>query len=508
MKNSQLNRSNESGVCEIKHSDPMSQQIKYLNPQAVWEQFAAINQIPRASKKEEQIVKFIMDFAEALQLDTYRDKTGNVIIRKPATKGLENHKTTILQAHVDMVHQKNQDTVFDFENQGIQMFVDENWVRAEGTTLGADNGIGVAAIMAILASDTIAHPPIEALLTVDEETGMTGATGLDTGVLQGEILLNLDTEDDEEICIGSAGGIDITATKEYKQTAIPQHYIGYEIAVKGLQGGHSGMDINRGLGNANKIMNRVLYHINAATNMRLVELQGGSLRNAIPRESTAIVAVDPSASLSNLLEEIASLIKAEFKTTEPHLQLSASKLSSLPAEGMAEEDQQALINAVYAAPNGVYAMSPDFERLVLSSNNIAKVSVGSGHINIQCLTRSSSESSKSDLTNTIRAAFELAGCTITLSGEYPGWQPDPHSEILAVLAHIYKKQNNQEPNIMAVHAGLECGILGEKYPHLDKISFGPTILGAHSPDERASIASVQKFWSFLLEILKNIPEKT
>lgn len=485
----------------------MSQQIKHLNPQAVWEQFAAINQIPRASKKEEQIVKYITDFGKALQLDTYQDKTGNVIIRKPATRGLDNRKTIILQAHVDMVHQKNQDTVFDFENEGIQMFVDENWVRAKGTTLGADNGIGVAAILAILGSQDIAHPPIEALFTVDEETGMTGATGLDTDVLRGDILLNLDTEDDNEICIGSAGGVDITATREYEEIAIPQDYPVYEFTVKGLRGGHSGMDINRGLGNANKIMNRVLHYVNSQTAMHLIQIKGGSLRNAIPRESVATAAIAPSAPVTDLMNEVVPLIKNEFKTTEPNLQIEVKQVPSSSERGLSQEDQQDLLNALYVVPNGVYAMSPDFASLVLSSNNVASISLRDGRLNIKCLTRSSLESSKSDLTNAIRAAFELAGCIVEPSGSYPGWQPNPDSEILAVLDKIYQEQNQQKANIMAVHAGLECGILGEKYPHLDKISFGPTILGAHSPDERASIPSVQKFWSFLLEVLKNIPPK-
>lgn len=485
----------------------MSQEIEQLEPTALWKSFIAINKIPRASKKEDQIIKYILDFGRELKLETQKDSTGNVVIRKPATANMEDRKTVVLQAHVDMVHQKNKDTVFDFESEGIRMLIDGDWVRADGTTLGADNGIGVAAMMALLASDSIIHPAIEALFTVDEETGMTGATDLDTEILQGDILLNLDTEDDEEICIGSAGGTDIIATKSYTPVTIPQHFIGYEITVKGLCGGHSGMDINRGLGNANKIMNRILYHVNSQAQMHLAEIQGGSLRNAIPRESIATIAADPAASVSDLVQELAALIKAELRTTEPQLQISVNKLSYLPAKGMRADDQQALLNALYAAPNGVYTMSADFDGLVLSSNNIAIVSVIDGRVRIECLTRSSLESSESDLTNTIQAAFELAGCDVELSGYYPGWQPNPNSEILAVLAEAYEKQNKRGANIMAVHAGLECGVIGEKYPHLDKISFGPTIMGAHSPDERVSITSVQKFWSFLLEILQNIPVK-
>lgn|SRR5690606_18368915 len=486
----------------------MSQEIGRLEPSALWENFVALNQIPRASKKEEQVIAFIIDFGQKLNLETERDDTGNVVIRKAATKGLEDRKTVILQAHLDMVHQKNNDTTFDFDREAIQMQKDKDWVHANGTTLGADNGIGVAAIMAILAAEDIDHPAIEALFTVDEETGMTGATGLANEMLQGEILLNLDTENDEEICIGSAGGLDITVTKNYREMDIPSNFTCYEVSVRGLRGGHSGMDIHRGLGNANKIMNRILYHLNSHSPIHIIDLEGGSLRNAIPRESVVKIAIDPTdGSINNSIREIADTIRHELKTTEPSLQISINELSAGPTKAMGTEDQIALLNALYAAPNGVYAMSTDFDNLVLSSNNIAKVSVKEGHINIQCLTRSSMDSSKTDLANTIRATFELMGAEVEFSGSYPGWQPNSDSEILSVLARIYREQNDQAPNIMAVHAGLECGILGEKYPHLDKISFGPTILGAHSPDERVSITSVQKFWIFLLKVLENIPLK-
>lgn len=484
----------------------MSQEINKLEPTTLWKNFVAINQIPRASKKEEQIVAFISKFGKALNLETEQDSTGNIIIRKPATPGLENRKTVILQSHLDMVHQKNNDTQFDFGNEGIRMFIENDWVRAEGTTLGADNGIGVAAIMAILAAEDIAHPAIEALFTVDEETGMTGANELSATVLQGDILLNLDTEDDDEICIGSAGGLDITATKVYKQIEIPENYGSFKITVNGLTGGHSGMDINKGLGNANKIMNRVLHHLAIHSTIHISEITGGSLRNAIPRESVAILASNADyASLSQHLQDIATVIQAELKTKEPLLNIGISPHPTAVVLAMNSDDQNALLSALYTAHNGVYAMSADFQQLVLTSNNIAKTAVKNGQITIQCLARSSSDSSKTDLANSLRAAFELMDATVEFSGFYPGWLPNPDSEILAILTKIYEKQNGRPANTMAVHAGLECGVLGEKYPNLDKISFGPTILGAHSPDERVSISSVQKFWKFLVEILKNTP---
>lgn len=487
----------------------MSQEINHLEPTALWKNFINLNQIPRASKNEEKAIAFVMNFGRQLGLETEKDNTGNVIIRKPATIGLEDRKAVILQAHLDMVHQKNNDTTFNFDQQGIQMFIDDDWVRAHGTTLGADNGIGVAAMLAVLAADDIAHPKLEALFTVDEETGMTGATGLDKDKLQGEILLNLDTEDDEEICIGSAGGLDISTTKTYREVAVVPNTEIYHLSVKGLRGGHSGMDIHRGLANANKIMNRILYELNRQAEIQIINIQGGSLRNAIPRESVATIAITSSDenTVNDLVENISASLRHEFQTTEPSLQILAEKLPYRETKAMNADDQKQLLNALYAAPNGVYAMSADFDNLVLSSNNLAIVSVTNGTIDIQSLTRSSLDSSKTDLANTLRAAFELMGAKVEFSGSYPGWQPNPDSEILSVLAQIYKEQNNREANIMAVHAGLECGILGEKYPHLDKISFGPTILGAHSPDERVSIKSVQKFWAFLIEILKNIPLK-
>ena len=487
----------------------MSQEIRNLEPKALWNKFADLNAVPRPSKKEERVIAFMMEFGQKLGLPTVKDHVGNVIIKKPATPGMENRKTIVMQSHLDMVHQKNNDTNFDFDTQGIEMYVDGDWVRAKGTTLGADNGLGVATIMAILESTDIPHPAIEALFTIDEETGMTGAMGLQGGMLDGEILLNLDTEEDDEIDIGCAGGVDVTATRSYNEEETPEGSVGYTITVKGLKGGHSGMDIHKGLGNANKIMNRLLFDGFENFGLQISEISGGSLRNAIPRESVAkviIAAIYDEAFVFDM-QEIINEIKAEFKTMEPNLTIEIVKSDSTPAKVMDLGVQEGLLRAIYAAHNGVYRMSADMADLVETSNNIARVIVKDGEISIQNLTRSSVESSKFDLANALRSAYELFGCEVEFTGSYPGWTPNVKSEILDVLTSIYEKQNGAKPNVVACHAGLECGILGTNYPNMDMISFGPTIHGAHSPDERASISSAQKYWKFVLEILQNIPVK-
>ena len=492
----------------------MSQEIRNLEPKALWNKFADLNTVPRPSKKEERVIEFMKNFGNSLGLETFEDEIRNVIIRKPATAGMENRKAIVLQGHLDMVHQKNAETVFDFDTQGIDMYVDGDWVRAKGTTLGADNGLGVATIMAILESTAIPHPAIEALFTIDEETGMTGALNLKGGILQGQILLNLDTEEDDEIDIGCAGGIDVTATAEYDEEETPEGSVGYTITVKGLKGGHSGMDIHKGLGNANKIMNRLLFDGFDNFGLQIAEIKGGSLRNAIPRESQAkvIIAEVYDEAFVFDMQQIVNEIKVEFKTTEPNLEVVFEKLKTVPAKIMPSIAQFYFVRAMYTAHNGVYRMSADFDNLVETSNNIAKVVVGDGQLSIQCLTRSSVETSKFDLANALRSAFELMGCEVErkaleFSGSYPGWTPNSKSEILDVLVGIYEKQNHEKPKVVACHAGLECGILGTNYPDMDMISFGPTIHGAHSPDERASISSAQKFWKFVLEILATIPVK-
>jgi dipeptidase D len=486
----------------------MSQEIRLLEPKQLWNKFADLNAVPRPSKKEERVIAFMKDFGKNLGFETIEDEVGNVIIKKPATAGMENRKTIVMQSHLDMVHQKNATTVFDFNTQGIEMYVDGDWVRAKGTTLGADNGLGVATIMAILESTDIPHPAIEALFTIDEETGMTGAMGLKGGLLQGEILLNLDTEEDDEIDIGCAGGIDVTATRSYEEEDVPEDAVAYKISVKGLNGGHSGMDIHKGLGNANKIMNRLLFDGFENFGLQIAEIDGGSLRNAIPRESTATVVIAGMYDEAYVfdMQEIIGDIKTEFKTMEPNLVITIEK-TDLPSKIMDLGVQEGLVRALYAAHNGVYRMSPDMADLVETSNNIARVIVKNGAITIGCLTRSSVETSKMDLANALRSSFELMGCEVNFSGSYPGWTPNVNSPILDVLVDLYEKQNNEKPKVVACHAGLECGILGTNYPDMDMISFGPTIHGAHSPDERASISSAQKYWKFVLEILKNIPLK-
>ena len=484
----------------------MSNELRKLEPICLWNKFADLNAVPRPSKKEERIIEFIKAFGNSLGLETFEDQIRNVIIRKPATPGMENRKSIVLQSHLDMVHQKNNDTVFDFDVQGIEMFVDNDWIKAKGTTLGADNGIGVATIMAILESDTIPHPAIEALFTIDEETGMTGALNLKAGILKGSILLNLDTEQDDEIDIGCAGGIDVTAIGNYQMEELPADYSAWRISVKGLNGGHSGMDIHKGLGNANKIMNRLLYKGFELFGLAVSEINGGSLRNAIPRESESIITLPKNKinDFNTAFEQLIKDIKFELKTTEPTLQIGLQEVP-LPDLIMNSVSQIQLINAIYSVSNGVYRMSADIDNLVETSNNLARVIVKDGKIFIACLTRSSIESSKMDLAQALEANFKMANLQVSFSGSYPGWTPNVSSPILKVLTSVYEQLHQKKPKVVACHAGLECGILGKNYPNMDMISFGPTILGAHSPDERVSISSVQKYWRFVLEILKAIP---
>ncbi|MCI2227657.1 aminoacyl-histidine dipeptidase [Polaribacter sp. MSW13] len=486
----------------------MNSDIRNIEPKIVWNHFADLNAVPRPSKKEERVIQFMVDFGKKLNLKTEVDHVGNVIIKKPASSGMEDRKTIVMQGHLDMVHQKNADTDFDFDTEGIKMFIDGDWVKAKGTTLGADNGLGVAAIMAVLSSNEIAHPAIEALFTIDEETGMTGAMGLKAGVLEGEILLNLDTEEDDEIGMGCAGGVDITATRNYSEEEVPMNSTAFKISVTGLNGGHSGMDIIKGLGNANKIMNRLLFDGFANFGLRVSEINGGSLRNAIPRESFSIVTVDNVSKDAFLFETnlLVNNIKQEFLTLEPNLTIDLIEVPS-PKFVMDLGVQEGLTKSIYTALNGVYRMSPDIDGLVETSNNIARVIVKNGSIKIACLTRSSSETNKNDLANAIKSAFDLAGFDVEFSGEYPGWLPNINSEILRTVTNIYTTIFKETPNVAACHAGLECGILGQNYPEMDMVSFGPNIKGAHSPDERAQISSTQKFWKFLLEILKSIPKK-
>ena len=485
----------------------MSKEVRELEPKALWNHFSDLNAVPRPSKKEARVIQFIKEFGENLGLETFVDKIGNVIIRKPATKGMEDRTPIVMQSHLDMVHQKNNDTNFDFDSQGIDMYVDGDWVRARGTTLGADNGLGVASIMTILASSEIQHPPLEALFTIDEETGMTGAKELIDGYLKGKILLNLDTEDDDELTIGCAGGIDITAERKYEESSLSGDGKGLKITVKGLSGGHSGMDIHKGLGNANKILVRLLWGATRNFGARVVSIDGGGLRNAIPREATSTVWVpqDRIELLKTWLNEQIAILKAEFATTDPNLNVLEESVVT-PEKGLSQEDQGRMLACLYSCPNGIYRMSPDIQDLVQTSSNLARVICGEGSFTAMCLTRSAVDSEKMDMAEAIRAAFQQWDCQVTMDGAYPGWTPKPGAEIVQIMADLYRERFKEEPKVLACHAGLECGIIGEHYPEMEMISFGPNIKGAHSPDERTQISSVQKYWDFLLETLKRIPK--
>jgi len=485
----------------------MHKEIRNTEPTELWNHFADLNAIPRPSKKEERIVAFIVDFGKKLGLETQVDAIQNVLIKKPATKGFENKKTIVLQSHLDMVHQKNDATQFDFEREGIKMDITDGWIHALGTTLGADNGIGIAAIMALLSSTTLEHPAIEALFTVDEETGMTGAMELQPGFLSGEILLNLDTEDDDEISIGCAGGIDITGTTEYHEIQNSRE-VSFEISISGLNGGHSGMDIHKGLENANKLLNRVLLQLESDIDFNLVSFQGGNLRNAIPREAKVVISLDLSEveKFDNSFADIVTTLTKEFQIQEKNLKIAAVKIDH-PQLCMSPDFQKTLLHTIAAIHNGVFSMNAKIPELVETSNNLARITVGNGNVEIACLTRSFSESGKTNLVYSIQSVFELAGFNSKISGDYPGWEPNPNTEICSILQSTYKQLFNEEPNTMACHAGLECGILGTHYPAMEMISFGPTIRGAHSPDEKVNIKSTQKFWKFFLEILRRIPNK-
>ncbi len=477
---------------------------RQLEPKALWNNFEDLNAVPRPSKKEERIIAFVKSFGENLGLDTYVDPIGNVIIRKPATAGMEHCQTVILQTHIDMVHQKNADTDFDFDTMGIQSYIDGDWVKAKGTTLGADNGMGAAAAMTLLASKDVEHPALEALFTIDEETGMTGAFNLEQHILKGTILLNLDTEDDDEFSIGCAGGIDTNTTYSYTSVAVPSTDKAFAITVKGLKGGHSGMDIHLERGNANKIMNRLLYGTSKYT-LRIVEINGGSLRNAIPRESFATIVVSDEKYLDHF-NKVANEIKNEFALSDANLSISIEP-AQLPSTAMSIEDTEKITTALYAVFNSVYRMSSAIKGLVETSSSLARVIIKEGVFKTQSLQRSSVESSKIDVAHTVGAVFRLMGCTVEHTGSYPGWAPNPNSKVLGIMEKLYIQMYNENPKIKACHAGLECGILNERYPGLDMVSFGPTIRNPHSPDEMVNIASVQKFWQFLCAVLKKTPLK-
>ncbi len=477
-------------------------EIRSLSPESVWTHFAELNAIPRPSKREEKAAQMLVDFGHRLGLETIRDAFGNVIIKKPGTAGKTKRKPVILQAHIDMVHQKNEGTNFDFEQQGIEMWVDGDWVRAKGTTLGADNGLGVAAIMAVLSSSDLAHPPIEALFTLDEEAGMGGAKNLGKGLLKGKILLNLDTEEDHVFTIGCAGGLDTLIDWSYKEEPCPAQATGIKITLNGLKGGHSGMDIHTGRGNANKLMNRVLSAC-IKSGLRIGSIQGGSVRNAIPRESVAQVAVTKLSLFEKTFQTIVAEIQAEYATVEPGLSITWTSTAP-PSSVMSARDQKRWLAAVRSVLNGVFRMSPDVPGLVETSSNFASIELKEGRFQGGTLQRSAIESGKLEVAAAVRAPFELIGAKISHANGYPGWKPNPNSPVLHQMVQRYNQLFGHEPVVEACHAGLECGIIGERYAGLDMISFGPNIRGAHSPEECASISSTQKFWKLLLATLSEL----
>ena len=487
----------------------MKSEIETLQPEAVWRHFSAICKIPRPSGHLEKITQYILDFGKNLGLETVLDKAGNVLIRKPATSGMENRKPVVLQGHMDMVPQKNADKVHNFETDPITSYIDGEWVTANDTTLGADNGIGISSILAILESETLKHGPLEALFTYDEETGMYGALGLQPDLLQAEILLNTDSEQEGELYMSCAGGIDLTASFRYKdEPYIPENEIALKIIVSGLKGGHSGVDIHLGRANANKLLFRFLKHAVQEYDARLAWVSGGNLRNAIPREAEAVVTI-PAEYKSDFLDEVAdfeALYIHEYGLIEDDLTLTAEE-TGLPDFLIPEPIQDDLINAVVGCRNGVARMIPGVPEVVETSSNLAIVRSSEGSIEVLILIRSSSESMKQALVSSLESVFLLAGAKVETSGDYPGWEPNLNSPVLKVAKDVHKKVLGFDPEVKIMHAGLECGIIGAAYPNLDMISFGPTIKFPHSPDERVNIASGEHFWNFLTNLVENIPAR-
>ena len=482
-------------------------EIKDLEPKATWKYFEQICQVPRPSKKEEKIIAFLMSWARENNIEAKKDEVGNILMMKPATAGMENRKTVILQSHMDMVCEKNSDVDFDFDNDAIQAYIDGDWVKAKGTTLGADDGIGVAAQMDVLTATDINHGPIECLFTVDEETGLTGAFALKPGFLSGDILINLDSEDEGEIFIGCAGGIDTVAEFNYKKEHITGTFKSFRIDIKGLKGGHSGDEIDKGHGNSNKILNRILYHSSNNFGLRLNVFDGGNLRNAIPREAFAEFVI-PSKYVSDFkkyFNQISEEIKAEFSVKEENLEIVLNETETIN-QVIDLDTQKRLFQALYACPHGVISMSPSMEDMVSTSTNLASVKFKNEIIEVTTSQRSDTESLKTDIANMVKSVFDLAGAKATQGDGYPGWSPNPNSEILKVAEQSYEKLFGNKPVVRSIHAGLECGLFLEKYPNLDMVSFGPTLRDVHSPDERVLIPTVEKFRKHLVDVLENIPE--
>ncbi|MFH1937840.1 MAG: aminoacyl-histidine dipeptidase [Bacteroidota bacterium] len=486
----------------------MKHPLQSLTPNRLWNYFAEICEIPRPSKKEEKIAKYLLDFAACHHLEGILDETGNVLIRKPASPGFENCKPVILQSHMDMVGEKNNDTGHDFEKDPIRPRIDGDWVKAAGTTLGADCGIGIAATLAILESDEIPHPSLEALFTMDEETGLTGAFGLKPDLLRGRILINLDSEDEGQLFIGCAGGKDTIATFLTETEAVPAGQVAYDISITGLVGGHSGDDINKGRGNAVKILDRFIWNTEKLFDARIGSLVAGNLRNALAREGfvTVVIPAGSVEAFETYCQTFHEELVEELHVTEPELKFTAFQ-AELPASVLTIGLQERLVNALYACPHGVIAMSREIDNFVETSTNLASVKIIEDRIIVTTSQRSSVESSKKDVADMVASVFHLAGANVKQTDGYPGWKPDPDSEILRLTVASYQQLFKQEPEVLAIHAGLECGLIGAIYPGMDMVSFGPTIKGAHSPDERLDIPTTVRFWDLLLDVMKNIPKK-
>ncbi len=486
----------------------MDKNLKALSPAAVWKHFERIAAIPHPSHHEEKIRRYILDFAAEHGLEHVEDEAHNVYIRKPATKGMENRKGIIMQAHLDMVPQKNNDKQFDFENDPIEAYIDGEWVTANGTTLGADNGIGVAAALAVLEDENLEHGDIEALFTATEETGMDGAFGLKAGLLKGEILLNLDSETEGELYVGCAGGLDANIEFKYAEQAIEPVFAAYRLSVKGLKGGHSGIQIVCQRANANKLLFRLLRQESLSYGLELASVDGGGLRNAIPREATAVVVMreENAPMFEANIRSFEAVVRREFAQVEDSISITAERVEC-PTAVIPRKTASDLVRAVCGCPNGVIYMSKSMEGLVQTSSNLARVVSDGSTIRIQCLLRSSVDTQKAELAGAIASVFELAGAEVRMEGAYSGWNPDMSSPILHTMIASYEALYGVEPSVTAIHAGLECGIIGAKYPGMDMISFGPTICYPHSPDEKVDIASVGKFYDFLLHTLRNAPSK-
>lgn len=485
----------------------MANALKGIEPQLVWDYFEEICQHPRPSKREDKVAAYIEDWAKQNNFECLTDNTGNIVVRKPASPGMEDRKAIAIQGHIDMVCEKNSDVEFDFDNDPIQAYIDGDWITAKGTTLGADNGIGVAMGMALMTGD-FAHPPIELLCTRDEETGLTGAMTLDPKILQADILINLDSEEDGAFTIGCAGGINTGASFKYDADSVPENSVAYQIVLKGMQGGHSGIEIHDGRANALKFVNRFLYNAQQKFDLRLSSINGGSAHNAIPREAFADVTVPASQENDFLafIKDYDSMIKAEYKTKEPNIVAIATKIE-MPKKVMTKDLQTRLLNSFYVMPTGVYRMSPDIDGLVQTSTNFSIVETRDDEVYVLTSQRSSVETEKDDIAAMVKASLEIAGADVTQGDGYPAWQPNMNSAILKEAVEIFKGMYGKEPVIEAIHAGLECGLIGEKYPGMDMLSFGPNLVDVHSPDEKIQISSTQRTWNLLLEIIKNIPKK-